>query len=489
MIRSTFALAVLLTTSALPAQPTPSSPITGWWRATLSHGGETRDVWLHIQDRNGKLIAGFSTPSIAVDDAPLSLVTDGPQSVELGSIGWSLHKETDGTLSGVIAPDLVPVYSMQVRFARSTEPPRPEAPNPAGPPPPPLWNQNVGSAVYAGLVFDAARKQVVIASDAGRVTAVRASDGKPSWSIEAGAPVRATPTLAGNALYVPTDSALLKLDAATGKRLWSAPLGESKDKRLEINDPNSRWDHYSSSAVVAGNAVYVGSRDGCVYRFNTGSGTKLGNYCATDMVTATPVVDGDRLYFASFDKYVYAADLASGRTLWKRDMFGAVPRDLVLAGGRILAGSRSYDLTALDTATGAPVWNRYYWFSWVDSPPNIIGGTVYVGGSDSLRVYALDIASGAKRWESPVGGWTWARPAVGRTAVYASVAGTSTPYVGPRSGGFAAIDKQTGQLRWLLASDKPDKAPVYGFASAPVVANGMVYAADLRGRVMAFRDE
>ena len=85
-------------------------------------------------------------------------------------------------------------------------------------------------------------------------------------------------------------------------------------------------------------------------------------------------------------------------------------------------------------------------------------------------------------------GWAWARPAVGRTTVYAAVTGTAGPYVGPRAGGFAAIDRKSGKLRWFVPSEKPDKAPVYGFASAPVVENGMVYAADLAGHVFAFKD-
>jgi outer membrane protein assembly factor BamB len=241
--------------------------------------------------------------------------------------------------------------------------------------------------------------------------------------------------------------------------------------------------------VVAGNSVFVGSRDGCVYRFSATTGARRRTYCATDMITGTPVVDGNRIYFASFDKSVYAASVSSGRILWKRDVRGEVPRDLALVDGKLVTGSRSYDLVALDKATGRPAWTRYYWFSWVDSPPNVVGSTVYIGASDGLRVYALDDKTGRRIWESRVGGWTWAKPAIGRTIVYASVTGTAMPYVGPRSGGFAAIDRGTGRLRWLLSSAKPAKLPVYGFASAPVVAGGIVFAADLAGRVMAFTDE
>jgi outer membrane protein assembly factor BamB len=483
------ALIALSMASAAGAQSTDEQQILGWWRATLTHAGEKRDIWLHFQDRNGNLIASFSNPTIGVDDTPLSKVNVTPKTVELTSLGWTLQRDHQA-LKGVIADALIPLYKLDARFVRSGKPPLAAAPpRPMQRPPKPIWTQSLHSGVYAGLLFDPARHQVIAASDSGDVTALRATDGAFAWSVDAGAAIRATPVVAGSALYVPTDKALLKLDLATGRRLWASSLGKAKGKRLEINDPNSRYDEYASSAVISGDSVYAGSRDGCVYRFKADSGETVGRYCATDLITATPVVDGDRVYFASFDQYVYAAERDNGRIVWRRDVHGAVPRDLALAGNKILTGSRSYDLLALNKATGKPSWIRYYWFSWVDSVPNIVGSTIYIGSSDSLRVYALDSASGHKLWETAVPGWTWAKPAVGRRTVYASVTGTATPYMGPRLGGLAAIDRGTGKLRWLMGSEKPDKAPEYGFASAPVVAEGRMFAADLAGKVYAFKED
>jgi outer membrane protein assembly factor BamB len=281
---------------------------------------------------------------------------------------------------------------------------------------------------------------------------------------------------------------MLKLDLSNGLRLWASSLGKPKSPRLEVTDPKSRWDHYSSSAVVAGDSVYVGSRDGCVFRFNAETGATLRRYCSTDLITATPVVDGNRVYFASFDKNVYAAERDTGRIVWKHDAQGEVPRDLTLAGRNILAGSRSYDLVALDKASGKPAWTRYYWFSWVDSVANPVDGTIYIGSSDSLRVYALDVASGKKLWVSRLPGWAWAKPAVGGKTVYESFAGSSGYNFGGRAGGFAAIDRATGKLRWMIDSKKPEKALAYGFAASPILANGRVFAADLDGKIYAFPD-
>ena len=86
-------------------------------------------------------------------------------------------------------------------------------------------------------------------------------------------------------------------------------------------------------------------------------------------------------------------------------------------------------------------------------------------------------------------GWSWAKPAVGKAAVYAAATGTTMPYVGPRSVGFVAVDRGSGKLRRPIEAEKPEKAPTYGFASAPVVANGRVFAADLTGKVFAFKED
>ncbi len=178
------------------------------------------------------------------------------------------------------------------------------------------------------------------------------------------------------------------------------------------------------------------------------------------------MIDGNRVYFASFDRQVYAADRDTGRIVWKHDVQGEVPRDLTLAGRNILAGSRSYDLVALDKATGKPAWTRYYWFSWVNSIANVVGRTIYIGSSDSLRVYALDATSGKKRWVSRLPGWAWARPAVGRKTVYESIAGSSGYNFGGRTGGFAAIDRATGKLRWMIELKEARKSACLRFRCA-----------------------
>ena len=63
---------------AMPAgaQPAPTA-LTGWWRGTASHAGESKDIYLHFEERDGKPFVRFSIPWIAADNSPL-----GPYTIE-----------------------------------------------------------------------------------------------------------------------------------------------------------------------------------------------------------------------------------------------------------------------------------------------------------------------------------------------------------------------------------------------------------------------
>ncbi|HEX6217896.1 MAG TPA: PQQ-binding-like beta-propeller repeat protein [Sphingomicrobium sp.] len=490
MRTSLLALPLVALLGGAAALPDPQ-PIDGWWVARLEHQGEQRDFYLNFVDRNGALHARFSIPEIGADNSPLGPAKVGATAVELPAIGWTLQREDGGSvLVGTIPHDLVPHYTLTGRFVRAgSPPPADDMPAASAAPPDPAWQASVEGPVYAGLAVNARRGEVLVGSTTGRLTALAARDGAARWSVDLGAPIRATPLVSGNAIYVPTDAALFKLDARNGKRLWNVEFGAPKAKFLDpATDQAARWDVYSSSAIEAEGLVVAGSRDGCVYILRARDGGRQAKACSGDIVTSTPLVRGGQVYFGSFDGKVYAASLKDGTIRWQRDTHGAVSGDLALASGRILAGSRSYDLAALDPVTGTPAWTRYFWFSWVESSPTVETGRVYIGSSDSRRVFAFAAATGASIWSARVPGWTWPRPAVGRATIYAGVVGTERPYVGKRRGGLAALDKATGRLKWLVASPAPKDAMFYGFAAAPVVAGGTVYAADLSGRVIALPD-
>jgi outer membrane protein assembly factor BamB len=166
-----------------------------------------------------------------------------------------------------------------------------------------------------------------------------------------------------------------------------------------------------------------------------------------------------------------------------------VPGDLVVSGDRVLLGSRTYELIALEAASGKEQWRRYYWFSWIESPPVVRDGVVYTGSSDAASVYALNAADGALHWKTPVPGWAWSRTAVNDRFVVAGTVGVG-PSPGFRNGGLVALERDSGAVRWLYqeapSKEIVDAKKTWGFGASPLIVDDVVYAVDLNGRLYAF---
>jgi outer membrane protein assembly factor BamB len=112
---------------------------------------------------------------------------------------------------------------------------------------------------------------------------------------------------------------------------------------------------------------------------------------------------------------------------------------------------------------------------------------VYTGSSDATNVYAIDLADGSLRWKTPVPGYSWQRTAVNDELVVAGTVGAGA-FPGARAGSLVALDRATGAIRWihLEPPSVETKKGDWGFGASPVMADGVVYAADLNGRVYAF---
>lgn len=460
--------------------------LAGWWLGTVSHAGETKDMYLHFEEYKGKPIARFSIPWVAADESPLGPLKIDSNTVTFPAAGWSFELNADATaLSGTIPGDIIPVYRLKSVFKRSTPPVQPKV-EPAGEAPSPIWQVKLDGPVFAALAHDRASGSIIVGASSGTVVALTESAGKIRWSTNLGSPIRAAATIAADGIYVATDKGVTKLRKPDGRTVWSRPFTGTLVPYKEMSDPASRWDHYSSSVVLWGGLAVVGSRDGCVYALSRRDGAIQQRLCAKDAITSTPVVVGGRVYYTSFDHKLYAADLKSGRMLWTEDLKAPAPGDLALVNGRIVAGSRTYDLTAHDPATGKVEWTNYFWFSWIDSAPVTDRGQLYVGSSDSLRLFAIDATNGRTSWSTFLGGWAWARPAVDANTVYAGAVGNpNTPYIGPRVGGLAAANRGDGRLKWIFRPPHDPKALISGFAAGPLAVNGRVYAADVEGNVYA----
>ena len=335
---------------------------------------------------------------------------------------WNADKQT---LSGTVPAEAAPVYDIPIEFKRGAPVAKPALNGWQAPRPKIAWSQQTGSPVWAGLER-AKDGTLFVGNDAGVLHAITRK-GEVRWKFATGKPIRARPKWQGGFVYLHSDSGYLyKLDAKSGEELWRAKVDTGSGPRLSPGDPATRWDRYGSGVVLDDTHIYVASRDKHLYALDIRTGRETWRVPADDIMTATPALYRDLVIFADYAGKVRAVTARDGTARWSFDAKLAVPGDLVVSGDRVLVGSRTYDLIALSAATGQEQWRRYYWFSWIESPPVVRGGVVYTGSADG-SVVAVDAAGcGAATctavWSAETGSRITGAPAVSNGRLYVGTA-------------------------------------------------------------------
>lgn len=477
---------VALAASATGAQaPASQRGLGGWWIADAERGGRTGRIALRFDlAADGGRTAAISLPTIDAWDVATLPVRDDGSRVVVGP--WGLDRQPDGTLTGSLPDWLVPVYDVPVRFHAVERLERPAPVTFDAPRAEPVWALDLGTPVWAALAYAAG--SLYVGGDDGALQRLDAASGRPRWSAPLGGAIRSRPTVVGERVYAfSDDGALHALATADGAEAWSVELTPGGVARVPPGSPGSRYDPYASAVTAAPGALFVGLHQGGVAALDPASGAERWRFEAAGAVTSTPTLAAGRLVFGSFDRNVYAIDAATGELLWKRDTGGAVPSTPLITGGMVVVGSRSYDLLGLDAASGERRWALYNWFSWVESSAVEADGVAYVGTSDAQRVLAIDPRSGALRWEADVGGSVWSAPAVAAELVVVGVVGVPD-YIVEHRGALVALDRASGAVRWWVESARSEGG-LWGYGASPAAGSGLIFAADLGGRVQAFRAE
>ncbi len=463
--------------------PTVES-LAGTWVATLSHNGTTEPFELDLSSSpNSDVVrAHISIPAMDLWRYSLGTVAVTEDYVLAGSLRLR-HDPEVPRLVGTVPESFVPIHAIALDLRRAESLERP-APRPRLPMPEARWEYETGGPIWAGVCM--ALDSVFVGSDDGYVVALD-SNGEMRWRFATDGFVRAAPVVHGRTVLIHSDDgSLYRVDAESGALVWRARLGADPVRRLAFGAPGFRYDHYGSSPTVYRERVFVGhEREVVALELETGS--IVWKTPLPDITTSTPTLTQGNVLVGSFDGNVYALDAASGDTVWTHDTGAPVPSSTVFHDepALVIVGSRSYDVLALNARDGSRAWTYYNWFSWVESSPTLSGGTLYVGSSDSQQLHAIDAASGRLSWRFDTNGSAWGRPAVSDDTVFIGAVGVAG-YLVDHRGGLFAVDRKTGRGLWHVPSPRPDKAPLWGFAASPAVGDGLVVAAGLDGRVVAF---
>lgn len=379
---------------------------------------------------------------------------------------------------------------------------------------------------------------------------------EPAWTYKGDAvAVVSSPAIVNGVVYIGTrddknghKGSLLALDLATGQLKWRYNMSDSARTLMthnakvqtrvgpDVNPDAVAW--VNSSPAVAGNMVYVMSRDGALHALTTsgelkwrlrtggmdmsspvvangtvfvGSGFPNKNFWAVDAITglvkwqtnsglsdpearrpgqfvySSPAFADNTVYAAANDGGFYALDPKTGVLQWRYETEGGVYLHSPTVAGDYLVGTPGdYDTNvyAIRRRTGELGWKYTSGLvhAYVSSPA-YDGETVYVGlGEPTQQLVALDGNTGAEKWKYTTGHTTQdsftSSPAVTNNLVLVGTAQAKAS--DPESGRLVALDKAKGTVLWEVKLPMPVQ-------SSPSVAAGYVVVGCMDGTVRAYK--
>lgn len=180
--------------------------------------------------------------------------------------------------------------------------------------------------------------RLYLASGAGTLSAL-GLDGSPLWEVDLGAPLLATPAVTPDGpVAVTRDGAVVALDRE-GRERW----------RRELNETCT----YGAPLYAAGD-LYLGTAGGILWKLEAGSGRTLWRLEQPAPLYATPLLAGGRLFFGDNDGLLHVVGADNGERLATFAAGGAIQGTPALVGDRLVFGSRDHTLYALDLVEPAP---------------------------------------------------------------------------------------------------------------------------------------
>ena len=257
-----------------------------------------------------------------------------------------------------------------------------------------------------------------------------------------------------------------------------------------------KFDGSGSSPVIADGLLYVGSADGAIYALDPKTGETKWRFQTGESLSSGPnviTVPRGTSIDDQMNAGIIAAEKRRGEGIRRVDMTPAVEN------GTVFVGSGDHSFYAIDAATGKKKWSYAAGpgmaspnFSSITEPASVLkNGSVYVVTEDGL--HALDVLTGKRKWlfetlqEIPIEQMNMRRkrapegPVLGDGVIFL----TAWPYIRgdtPLKCFIYAVDPESGKAKWVTSMDGLD-------ITAPTTAKGLaVFAVEEKPTLLARSD-
>ena len=281
-----------------------------------------------------------------------------------------------------------------------------------------------GGALYGGgVAFENGR--IYATNGLGFVAALDASNGGIVWQVRPGGPLRGSPTVAGDALYVMSqDNQVYSLKTADGTLNWSEAAA------LEIAGVfGTASPAFAQGTVVAG----FSSGELNAYRYENGRLVWQDTLSRTSITTsvsslsdidADPVIDSGQVFAVGQGGRMVALELITGQRFWELNIAGiSTPW---VAGDWVFVVTDDAKLVAIARASGKVRWitqlpqfrrerSKRGQISY--SGPVLAGGRLILAGSNGALIN-VDPTTGAVQSQTSVGAAVSLSPVVANSTLY-----------------------------------------------------------------------
>lgn len=297
-------------------------------------------------------------------------------------------------------------------------------------------DRNLRSVNFGGGVsfFDG---KVYATSGAGDVLALDASTGAELWRVRPAGPLRGSPTIAFNTVYVMTqDNQIHALNITDGSPLWQETAAAGESGVFGVATPAA-----GQGTVVAG----FSSGELVAYRYENGrnlwsdalSRTSISTQVGTlTDVDADPIIADGRVYALGQGGRMAAYELVTGQRLWELNLAGI-------------------------------------------STPAVAGEWIFTLTDDS-RLLAIARSTGRVRWVTQMARWRNPGKETGPIFWTGPVLANNRLWIASSEGDVQSVSVADGTAAPFTRLDA-------GVSLPPLVANGTLYILDDSGRITAWR--
>lgn len=253
----------------------------------------------------------------------------------------------------------------------------------------------------------------------------------------------------------------------TGKKIYPADeiaVNFSKPVTYGVVAEDGSAKYYTVICYVNA-ALYFSGADGNVYALDATTGDELWKHPVPGAIYS-PTVGGETVFVAGGNGYLYALDTKSGAERWKFAVgsYNSIP---VVQDGIVYASGAGY-IYQIDAISGTLISKMYS----IGINKTVYNKKFYLPQSLYGGMVVIDATNGAALWSYGGSAICVSNPAI--------VDGTL--YVGNESYTLAAMDANSGTLKWQVGRDGDNG----GGAGSPTYCNGTVYIVNYRKELLAF---